>query len=222
MTIVGDVIDRLIDLVRRREEVDRALYEDAVAAMMTEVDALHVHYLQAFRRYRDSLIEKQQLDASFLDTVGQDSLFSRDLRARVRAFADTNGDTRLRPLMRAVHAYLELATVNPLEDWREVAFVAMNDPRTADDEELQAVPSDRTDAELGYQLRAMQDLTGRNVPRSHLINGAHRLLHEGLAPELTVRLGLRMLESILAEVQRRYAVITRANAAIRTELLEPK
>lgn len=222
MTIVGDVIDRLIDLVRRREEVDRALYEDAVAAMMTEVDALHVHYLEAFRRYRDSLIDTKELHASFLDAVARDSLFSRGLRARVRAFADTNGDTRLQPLVRAVHAYLELATVNPLEDWQEVAFVAMSDPRTADDEERRAVPFDRTDSELGYQLTVTQRLTDTNMPRSYLINGAHRLLREGLAPELTVRLAIRMLESIVAEVQRRYAVITRACAAIRTELLEPK
>ena len=219
---VGSIVDRLIALVRRREEVDRARYEDFVQSVMTEVDALHAHYLEAFRRYRDSLIDKKQLEASFLDTVGQDSLFSRDLRARVRALADAEWDARLRPLMRAVHAYLDLATVNPLQDWREVVYVEMSDPRIAEDEDRKAVPFDRTDQELWSQLRATQLLTDANVPRECLINGAHRLLREGLAPELSVRLALRMLESIVGELQRRYAVITRAFAAIRTELLEPK
>lgn len=101
--------------MRRSEEVDRTRYDEIVKTLMADVDALHRDYLTSFRKYHDSLAGKKELDAAFLEKVATDSLFSRDLRARVRALVEAEADPRWQPLMRAVRSYLELAVVNPIE-----------------------------------------------------------------------------------------------------------
>ena len=77
MSVLGDVIDRLIQFIERRERLDRELYEDRVVPLMTAVDALHGDYLQAFRRYRDAIAAKVDLP-TLIQNIGTDSLFSRD------------------------------------------------------------------------------------------------------------------------------------------------
>ncbi len=223
MSLIFDLIDRVIDLARRREEVDRAQYGDVVKALMDDVDALHRDYLTTFRKYRDLLVSGKPLDTAFLDAVAADSLFSRDLRIRVRAVAESDGDDRLHLLKAAVLAYLKLATVNPLDEWDERVMyesdLRYHPPLPVP---MEAVPHDDIDRRMERTLEEWDMLFIMNASRLHLANGIMTVLQRGLEPELAARLAVRMIESIIIELQRRYAVITRAHSDVRKTLLDPK
>jgi hypothetical protein len=61
-----------------------------------------------------------------------------------------------------------------------------------------------------------------NSVRLRFANGVEVVRERGIAPELAARLVVRVIESLVAGVQRRYAVITRAHCDIRKTLLDPK
>lgn len=61
-----------------------------------------------------------------------------------------------------------------------------------------------------------------NSARFQLANGISTVLEKGLSPELAARLAVRMIESLVVELQNRYTVITRAHNDIRKKLLKPK
>jgi hypothetical protein len=61
-----------------------------------------------------------------------------------------------------------------------------------------------------------------NSSRLMLANGIASTMSRGLSPELTTRLVIRMIESVVIELQHRYAVITRAHTDVRKALLDPK
>ena len=221
MSLAFDLIDRLISLVRRSEEVDRARYDEIVKTLMADVDTLHRDYLTSFRNYHDSLAGKKELDAAFLEKVATDSLFSRDLRARVRALVESEADPRLQPLMRAVQSYLELAVVNPLEEWDASVSYAAGQYRWYR-ERRQEPPYDDVDTLLKRTLEDWNVLFIMNSARLQLANGISTVPEKGLSPELAARLAVRMIESLVVELQNRYAVITRAHNDIRKKLLKPK
>ena len=236
MSIIIDVVDRLIALFKRREEVSRATYDDVVKALMADVDALHRDYLTTFRKYRDEVARKAELDRAFLDTIAADSLFSRDLRARVRALVETETDPRLRPLTRAVQAYLKIAVVNPLQEWDSRMELELGaGPRTThfrplrqaaiDRRLLSALEGSRASFPFAYPREGSDewgpDWDGENRLRVYLKSGVEHLLVQGLEPALAVRFAVRLIESLVTELQKRYAVITRAHGDVRTALLTP-
>lgn len=221
VSIIIDVVDRLIALVKRREEVSRARYDDVVKPLMADVDALHRDYLTTFRKYRDALVDGKSVDAAFMDAIAADSLFSRDLRSRVRAAADSDGDDRLRPLKIAVLAYLQLATVNPLAEWDEEVMYEMGH-YSYHSEAIDQVRRDAVDALLERTLEDWGILFIMNASRLMLANGIASVVSRGLSPQLTTRLVIRMIESVVIELQRRYGVITRAHTDVRKALLDPK
>lgn len=86
------LIDRCIDLAKRREEINRKLYEDFVQPAFDNVEAVYEDYSKSLRRYRDT-IEKTNLwteeaEQSIVALITKDRLFSEDLLIKLRALSN--------------------------------------------------------------------------------------------------------------------------------------
>ena len=54
--LLGSLVDRVISLLKRREEVDKALFDHTVKPAMDDLEKLHATYLDRFAQYR-ALVE---------------------------------------------------------------------------------------------------------------------------------------------------------------------
>ena len=52
------LIDRILDLAKRREEVDRRLYAEFVAPAFADFAVVHKNYLDSFIQYREMISNK--------------------------------------------------------------------------------------------------------------------------------------------------------------------
>jgi hypothetical protein len=69
------LIDRLIDLAKRRQEINKASFTDFVAPAMADLEAVQKDYLDSFRRYRDLLEDKKiplTIDHPVLEAIRKD------------------------------------------------------------------------------------------------------------------------------------------------------
>lgn len=222
-SLIVTVVDRLIQLLTRREEVGRASYDDAVVPLIAAVDLLHQHYLKSFREYRDMLVTDPASLRGVLDRVGADSLFSRDLRSQVKAQLGTISDPSVAPLLRAVRSYTTLAMMNPLAEWRDdVEFMPelskRRDPSEFD--VITPVAYDELDETLIARLSHSRLLTYENPSRRALLQGVSRFLERGgVSVPVLARFAIRLVESVVIELQRRYAVIGLAHSDVRMRML---
>lgn len=80
------VIDRCIDLVKRREELNRRLYTDFVEPAFADFEALHRNYLESFARYQ-LMIKASDVPLNYkhpiVEALADDSLFSSHLRSKL-------------------------------------------------------------------------------------------------------------------------------------------
>src|ERR1044071_5709867 len=80
------LIDRFIDLAKRRQDINRSFLTDFVAPAMADLEAVHKDYLESFLRYRNKL-EDQTIplgpEHPVLASIEKDNLFSEGLRAKI-------------------------------------------------------------------------------------------------------------------------------------------
>jgi hypothetical protein len=103
------LIDRGIQLRRRREEIDRTFFSDVVAPALTNLAAVHVDYIETFRRYRALLADSSHPTDSrhpIFEALQTDALFSWHLRSRMDEVVQLQRDDTLGPLIMAIEAYL--------------------------------------------------------------------------------------------------------------------
>jgi len=222
MSLIGDVVDRLIEITRRREEVGRTVYQTFVAPLLADLDVLHRDYLSTFRKYRDAVATTKHVDERLLDEIATDSLFSKDLRSKVRLFRDDAIDERILPLSTAVRQYLRLATRNPVHEWtvtwlmyRESAHPDVKSP-------FPSHASDDLDWQVRDELESAERLMNGNAGRRYIYGGLRELADtEEIGSELRVRLAIRLIECVASELQARHAVVARAHEQVRSALLIP-
>ncbi|MEX3984299.1 hypothetical protein AB4Y45_35670 [Paraburkholderia sp. EG287A] len=121
LTLALQLVDRVIQLEKRREDVRRNRYADFVAPMMGNVDAIHKDYLDSFRKYEamldDSSVPLTQGHPIF-SAIKSDNLYSEGLRAKVDRLEPLNFydiDTDLARFVDTVRRYL----VDTMYDERE-------------------------------------------------------------------------------------------------------
>src|SRR5690242_16457465 len=82
------LIDRCIDLVKRREQVNRDLFNDFVEPAFADFKAVHRDYVESFRRYR-TMISDEAIPLTrqhpIFQAIQSDNLYSQDLRNSVYA-----------------------------------------------------------------------------------------------------------------------------------------
>lgn len=227
MSLVFDLIDRGIQLLRRREESSRALYDHVVAPLLRDFEVVHRNYIESFRAYRDKLSKATDLDASFLEALSADSLYSEDLRTRLRAFADAQSDSRVLPLVEAISLYLSLATATPIDGWDEqldlVKWPLSSQPlQNYDDLPLATFVLDHLDylSIRPSSKEPPQRIT--NIGRLYVAKGVAKLLSdERKSATEKLQFAIRLLDVVVSALQVRYAVVLEVHSHLAGTLRRP-
>ncbi len=84
--ILDKLIDRLIQLIKHKEESDKKLFENFISPIYSDFEAIHKNYLDNFKKYRESLLSTNdsiELNHPVLDMMKTDSYFTAGQRKKV-------------------------------------------------------------------------------------------------------------------------------------------
>ena len=120
---------------------------------------------------------------------------------------------------------MDLAVVNPLSEWDAgVEFKVGGFARVSRvlSHGFEIEPVDVLDSEMCVELEAAQLLTVTNPGRCYLAQGITKVLTQRhLSDSVRYRLAARLIEMVAIELQRRFAIVTRASDRVRTALIAP-
>ena len=103
------LIDRLIQLVKSRQDTDRNLYVDFLIPLQKDFEILHEDYMKAFQGFRKKLKETTEPllpGHEIIDIIENDSRATAHLRAKILALHEVQDDPRFGRLVRAAAAYI--------------------------------------------------------------------------------------------------------------------
>lgn len=109
LDLVVTIADRLVSLFKAGQERDRKLHDDFLVDFAAGMEKLHQNYLETFLKYRDALkAAAPPLNAEhpLISDIEKDSLYTDQLRARVRALSDYERDPVFGRLAKTAAAYL--------------------------------------------------------------------------------------------------------------------
>ena len=109
LDVILTVADRLISLLKVREERDRKLYEDFLVEFGLNMEALHQNYLETFAKYREALESTNTpltVQHPLIGMIERDILFTDQIRARVRALSEYQDDPGFGLVAKAAASYL--------------------------------------------------------------------------------------------------------------------
>lgn len=217
------LIDRCIDLAKRREEINRKLYEDFVQPAFDNVEAVYKDYSESLRRYRDT-IEKtnlwtEQAEQSLVALVTKERLFSEDLLIKLRALSNIE-TVKLAGLENFVDAVKRFIFV-PINSWT----VGSADSGSDLDRKQLVWPDHivRRDAQgrfinlftPGEYSMPVSEMG--STPRGALILSITDILHADTPHEEKKRRMLRTLDAILEALQVNYALVVNEHMVLRKE-----
>jgi hypothetical protein len=191
------LLDKLIDLVKKREEINRASFSDFLSPAMLGIEAVHNDYLASFARYREILKDKRiPLDANHpvFEKIKEDNLFSQQLRSRMVALEPLLDDEIFGEFLKSIHTYLWKAT-GPTTNGSLFSPVAMSIQRD------EGVPP--------------------QVVRNEYARGLSRIFRGGADDRSTRANALSALESTVMQLQERYHAILICFTALQKKLLKP-
>lgn len=105
LDLILKLIDRLIDLSKRREEVNRRTFSDFVQPAFEIFEKVHVDYIESLTRYITMLSDKAlplNLDHPVLKDMELDSLKTTHLRAKLEDITAETAPDKLRELLTAI------------------------------------------------------------------------------------------------------------------------
>lgn len=105
LTLVDKLIDRCIDLVKHKQEVNRSLFSDFVEPAYIQFEIVHNDYLETFRSYRGKLKDGNESLAKLIDKIKEDNLFSENQRHKLYALAKP-ADPLVGKFVRGIYCYL--------------------------------------------------------------------------------------------------------------------
>jgi hypothetical protein len=109
LDLLTKLVDRCVELVKRREELHRALFEDFVDPIQKDFEAVHNNYLETFRNYRELVkTTNHAFDDTHpvFDSIKADSLFSAGMRAQVQQLHSLKSHGLLEKFLGAISNYL--------------------------------------------------------------------------------------------------------------------
>src|SRR5690242_18022007 len=87
LTTFGLVLDRLIQLVDRREKLGRNFFSDYVAPVMADFEAVHKDYMESLKRYAERLKDKTfefGPEHPIFEEIRRDRISARHLQTKAR------------------------------------------------------------------------------------------------------------------------------------------
>ena len=104
------LVDRLIDLSKRREAVNRAQFVDFVEPAFQSFEKVHTDYIDSLTRYSARLADlsmRMDLKHPIFGEMELDSLKSEHLRAKLKEFKPDTAPVKLRDFLSAIDFYLK-------------------------------------------------------------------------------------------------------------------
>ncbi|HEY8563278.1 MAG TPA: hypothetical protein VIL74_23070 [Pyrinomonadaceae bacterium] len=89
------IVDRFIDLLKRREEVDKKLYTDFVAPAFADFETVHKNYIDSFLEYRKKLSDRSipvNQDHPVFEDITRDILFTWNIRVKTESLDHLRDD----------------------------------------------------------------------------------------------------------------------------------
>lgn len=216
------LIDRCIDLVKRREETSRQLYEKFVTPTVADFEAVHNDYMDKFLIFR-SLLEKLDYSGDWINTalehLSRDSMFSENLRSKLWAnwtadddHAWTNTTEQTRAFIAAISRYLTLPSF----------------PGFSRDMSVRSEPSDTSrwfyfgaSNEIRYNLSHTLIYICDGRLRSFTWEGPY-YNNKYTSPDRQQALALEAVDLLVCQLQDSYADAMRAHENLKIQLLLPK
>jgi hypothetical protein len=103
------LVDRLIDLARRREEVNRGLFVNFIQPAFQTFELIHADYIDSLVRYRSRLADETQimdLSHPVFSEIELDALKTDHLRTRLRDFKPKEAPPKIQRFLTAIDFYL--------------------------------------------------------------------------------------------------------------------
>jgi hypothetical protein len=107
--LVDKLVDRLIQLVRHRQQARLDLLKDHVTPVFAAFEAVHAQYLSSFSKYRQILkTSTDPLTPShpLIDTVRTDNLFTEHERTKILGLGSAADDPELGTFVRLIRDYV--------------------------------------------------------------------------------------------------------------------
>ncbi len=115
LDLILKLIGRLIDLAKKREEVNRATFVDFVQPAFEIFETVHADYIDWLTRYSVRLADKTlSMDYSHpvFQDIELDSLKSEHLRTKLKDFRPNKAPLKIRPFLTAVDFCLKGLSVS--------------------------------------------------------------------------------------------------------------
>jgi hypothetical protein len=186
------LIDRFIDLAKRREEVNRKFYIEFIAPAFADFEAVHKNYMDTFLHYREMILDNcltLNEKHPVIDLISRDSLFSDNLRAKVsdlfRLDSDKSiFDSSIQVFLLALRCYMEGAVANPLYGKRI------------------ELPT----CQIRYTFR----------------KGLTQIFKRSASQEDKRKRAINVLDNVVADTQEAYAIVLYAHSDLKNKLLKPR
>src|SRR5215213_5292371 len=111
--LLDKLIDRLLELAREKERVDRSVFEQVVQPAFRDFEAVHEEYLTSFQSYQEALDKSPAVGPghSVFSNIVSDSLRRRTLINKLRVFQASDAQSSdLNNLNAAIGKYLSFST----------------------------------------------------------------------------------------------------------------
>lgn len=127
LDLVLRLLDRLIELAKRKEEVNRAAFSNFVQPLFQAFEAVHGDYVDSlvgYRRRFDDLSLKMDIDHPVFEDIHLQSLKSEHLRIKLRGFHLETSPEKLRPMLVEIDDYLNglIGSIDGLSLVQKLAF----------------------------------------------------------------------------------------------------
>lgn len=121
LNLILTLIDRCIALGKRKEELNRQLFNDFVEPAFSDFETVHINYIETFHKYRESIKMSDDFlnPKKFLEQVRVDNLFSASERAKLWELEKLVADSVFGKFMLLIIRYLRF---DP--DWEPVIEAA--------------------------------------------------------------------------------------------------
>jgi hypothetical protein len=199
------LIDRFIDLAKRREEVNRRFYTDFIAPAFSNFEAVHKNYIDTFLEYREMLLDgKSKLDSNHpvIELIVRDSLFSDNLRSKLTELIRVESNPSTQRFISAISVYLGCVSADTLGE---------------------EIMSPAWDNKLEMQVLRKMIMTGVACSTRYTLKECLlEILKKPWKEDTKRKRAIKVLDNLVVSVQINYSTVLREHDNLKKKLLTPK
>jgi hypothetical protein len=245
LDLILRLVDRLIDLSKRHEEVNRSLFVDFIQPAFETFEIVHADYIDSLTRYSSRLVDttlRMDLNHPVFGDIELDSLKSGHLRTKLTNFRPAISPPKLREFLSAIDFYLRgVSAAGPHTALVDKLARTYRDGLSVDDLGTLALERNRDDRanvlyngpvpvliysdpmrealrEILLGFDAPKDLDGRRE-RDLICEGAVSVIYR--SEDQRRQVCSQVVKRAMEFVQHGYVFVSSAYSKLRSELLSP-